>query len=65
MSQDSEQISTLEDLFKSDLQKPFHYKLSLVDINNSDREIFESIRKIFMTGLQLFILVMKKLKQLI
>ena len=51
MSQDSDQISTLEDLFKSDLQKPFHYKLSLVDINNSDREIFESMRKIFMTGL--------------
>ena len=32
MSQDSEQISTLEDLFKSDLQKPFHYKLSHMKI---------------------------------
>lgn len=51
MSKDSEQISTLEDLFKNELKKPFHYKLSLVDINNSDRDIFESMRKIFMTGL--------------
>lgn len=51
MSDDSGKISTLEELFKGDLKKPFHYKLSLVDINNSDREIFESMRKIFMTGL--------------
>ena len=48
---DRDTMSSLEDLFKAEVKKPFHYKLSLVDINNNDRDIFESMRKIFMTGL--------------
>jgi hypothetical protein len=48
---DHDTMSSLEDLFKAEVKKPFHYKLSLTDINNNDRDIFESMRKIFMTGL--------------
>ena len=50
-SDNSDNMSSLEDLFKAEIKKPFHYKLSLTDVNNNNHEIFESMRKIFMTGL--------------
>ena len=50
-SDNSDNMSSLEDLFKAEIKKPFHYKLSLTDINNNNHDIFESMRKIFMTGL--------------
>jgi len=50
-SHDHDTMASLEDLFKAEVKKPFYYRLSLTDINNNDRDIFESMRKIFMTGL--------------
>jgi hypothetical protein len=46
-----EQISSLDDLFKAERKKPFFYKLSLQDVNNNYKDIFESMRKIYMKGL--------------
>ena len=51
MSQTDEQIRTLEDLFKAELKEPFHYKLSLTDVRNETKEIFESMRKMYTMGL--------------
>ena len=46
-----EKISSLDDLFKADLKQPFFYKLSLQDVKNDYKDIFESMRKIYMKGL--------------
>ena len=51
MSETDEQIRTLEDLFKAELKEPFHYKLSLTDVRNETKEIFESMRKLYTMGL--------------
>lgn len=44
-------VNTIEDIFKAELKDPFHYKLSITDLKNNNRDIFESMRKIYMTGL--------------
>lgn len=46
-----EKISSLEELFRADVKKPFFYKLSLQDISNNNKDLFESMRKIYMKGL--------------
>ena len=38
-SDNSDNMSSLEDLFKAEIKKPFHYKLSLTDVNNNNHEI--------------------------
>jgi|TARA_B110000977_G_scaffold201069_1_gene293972 hypothetical protein len=51
MSGNNEQIGTLEELFKAELKEPFHYKLSLTDVRNETKEIFDSMRKMYTMGL--------------
>tara|TARA_B100001093_G_scaffold476244_1_gene502427 strand:- start:459 stop:1094 length:636 start_codon:yes stop_codon:yes gene_type:complete len=51
MSANDEKIGTLEELFKAELKEPFHYKLSLTDVKNNTKDIFESMRKMYTMGL--------------
>ena len=51
MSAKEDKIGTLEELFKSELKEPFHYKLSLTDVRNNTKDIFESMRKMYTMGL--------------
>ena len=51
MSGNEDKIGTLEELFKAELKEPFHYKLSLTDVRNNAKDIFESMRKMYTAGL--------------
>ena len=51
MSANEDKIGTLEELFKAELKEPFHYKLSLTDVRNNAKDIFESMRKMYTMGL--------------
>tara|TARA_X000000950_G_C13864958_1_gene640320 strand:+ start:836 stop:1471 length:636 start_codon:yes stop_codon:yes gene_type:complete len=51
MSANEDKIGTLEELFKAELKEPFHYKLSLTDVRNNTKDIFESMRKMYTMGL--------------